>query len=115
MSVFNRIAGTEEPKIAVWYIIADFTRMMDNELSLGQLAELYSMSQIEIAECAEYAQALGAMLATETAERVRIGMGQSFADGEARSRINALIFHLMLRTEQGTLTEAQFRNRLGLV
>lgn len=115
MSVFARIAGTEEPKIPVWPIICDFTRMMDNELSLAQLGELYDMSQAELTECTEYAQAFGAMLADETAERVRVGWGQSFADGDARSRINALIFHLMLRTEQGTLTEAQFRARLGLV
>jgi hypothetical protein len=115
MSVFNRIAGTEEPKIPVWPIICDFTRMMDNELSLSQLGTIYNLSQAELAECTEYAQGLAAMLADETTERLRVGWGQAFADGDARSRINALIFHLLLRTEQGTLTEAQFRARLGLV
>jgi len=115
MSVFNRIVGTEEPKIPVWPIICDFTRMMDNELSVAQLAALYSIDQDETTECISYMVALGSMLADETAERVRIGMGQTYADGDARSRINALIFHLLLRAEHGTLTEAQFRQRLGLV
>ena len=115
MSIFNRIAGIEEPKIPVWPIICDFTRMMDNELSIAELAALYSMSQNETSECVSYMIALGGMLADETAERVRIGMTQEFADGDARSRINALIFHLLLRAEQGTLTEAEFRQRLGIV
>jgi hypothetical protein len=119
MSVFSRIASREispaKPKIAVWPIIVDFTRMLDNEISIAQLAVLYDMDQSEITECTEYLGAFLSRLSTTTAALIADGINAVTAEELARSRIHSLVWHLLLRIEHGTLTLAEFRNRLGLI
>ena len=114
MSIFNRIAGTEQPKVAVWPIMMDITRVMDEEISFTDLAEQYSLSAEEQAEMAEYIQAIGAMIVTEVTERMTFGWGQVGATRDARVSIDAVLRYALLRIEQGTMTLEQFRTALGL-
>lgn len=115
MSVFNRIAGTEEPKIAVWPIMMDFTRVMDQEITMTELATIHSLTLEEVQECGEYLTAIGAIVQSEVATRMGIGWPQESAVRDARVSVDAVLRYALLRTEQGTLTEQQFRSQLGLL
>ena len=114
MSVFNRIAGTEEPKIPVWPLLTNFSRLIDAEITMQQLAELHELSQAEVIELQSYLVAISSLIEADKAELVRIGMAQPFVTDYAHARINVKVFPLMLRIEQGTITESQFRAKLGL-
>lgn len=114
MSIFNRIAGTLEPKIPVWPIMMDFTRVMDSELSFADLATKYELSPAEQAEAGEYLTAIGALVQSEVATRLTMGWPQESAIRDARVSVDAVLRYALLRAEQGTITESQFRARLGL-
>ena len=114
MSIFNRIAGTAEPKIPVWPIMMDFTRVMDQELSFADLATKYELSPAEQAEVSEYLTAIGALVQAEVATRLTMGWPQESAIRDARVSVDAVLRYALLRTEQQTITEAQFRTRLGI-
>ena len=114
MSIFNRIAGTEEPKIAVWPIMMDITRVMDQEITFADLATQYELSAEEQAEMGEYMTAIGAIITDEVTERMRIGMGQAYAVRDARVSVDAVLRYSLLRIEQGTMTVEMFRSVLGL-
>lgn len=114
MSIFNRIAGVEEPKIAVWPIMMDFTRVMDSELSFADLSQKYSLSQQEQVEASEYLTAIGAMVQSETQVRVGVGFPLESAIRDARVSVDAVLRYGLLRCEQGTITESAFRTSLGL-
>ena len=114
MSIFNRIAGNEEEKIPVWPIMMDFTRVLDSELTFQELAEKYTLSQAEQLEAQEYLGAIGAMVQSETAERIGLGWEQTSAIRDARVSVDAVLRYGLLRCEQGTITEAAFRSSLGL-
>jgi len=113
MSVFNRIAGTEDPKLPVWPIMMDFTRVMDAELSFEDLAKNYELSPAEQAEVGEYLTAIGTLVQAEVATRLTMGWPQESAIRDARVSVDAVLRYALLRTEQQTLTEEQFRTSLG--
>lgn len=113
MSAFNRLAGTEEPKLPVWPIITDFTRVMDGEITIQQLAVKYSLSADEQVEVGEYLTALGSMVTTR-ATAMAAALGVDNATETARAIVNAKMMHALLRAEQGTHTEASFRAVFGL-
>ena len=114
MSVFNRIAGIEEPKIPVWPIMMDIIRVMDQEITFAGLAELYSLSPEQQAEIGEYMTAIGVMLAEESATRISLNWPQASAVRDARVSVEAVIRHALLRVEQGSMNVTQFRQWLGL-
>lgn len=114
MSVFNRIAGTEEPKIPVWPIMMDITRVMDAEITFQQLATSYSLDAEEQTELGEYMTAIGSILTAEVATRMGIGWEQASATRDARVSIDAVLRYALLRAEQGSMSIQQFRTWLGL-
>lgn len=114
MSVFNRIAGTLEPKIPVWPIMMDFTRVMDQELSFADLATKYELSPEEQAEAGEFLTAIGVIVQAEVATRLALGWPQESAIRDARVSVDAVLRYALLRAEQGTISEEAFRARLGL-
>ena len=114
MSIFNRIAGTEEPKIPVWPVMMEITRLMDAEITFADLVQIYGLSQAEQLEIGEYLTAIQALVTGEVTERMRIGMGQAFAMRDGRVAIDAVLRYALLRIEQGTMTLEVFREKLGL-
>jgi len=114
MSVFNRIAGTEEPKVPIWPIMMDFTRVMDGEIDMTQLAEIHQFNQTEMAEVGEYLTAIGGIVQAEAGVRMALNWPQESAVRDARVSVDAVLRYALLRTEQGTFTEQQFRTALGL-
>lgn len=114
MSVFNRIAGTQEPKIPVWPIMMDITRLIDEEITFAELAAIYQLSPVEQAEIGEYLTAIGTILATELAIRTGLNWPEASANRDARVSVETVLRHALLRIEQGTMTLQQFRTVLGL-
>jgi hypothetical protein len=114
MSAFDRLAGTEEPKLPVWPLITDFTRVMDGELSFAQLAATFELSASEQTEVGEYLTAIGVMVTSRVQSLMADGLGQEIAIETARAIVNAKVMHAMLRAEQGTHDEASFRAVFGL-
>ena len=114
MSVYDRIAGTLEPKVPVWPIMMDFTRVMDGEITIQQLAEIYQFNSDEMVEVGEYLTAIGAMVQAEVVTRIGIGWPQDSAIRDARVSVDAVLRYALLRTEQGTYSVKLFRSALGL-
>ena len=48
MSAFARLVGSQEPKLPVWPMITDMTRVMDGELTMQQLAEIHGLTAEEV-------------------------------------------------------------------
>lgn len=114
MSIFNRIAGTEEPKIPVWPVMMDFTRVLDQEITFAQFATIYELSQAEQAESAEYLAAIGTLVIERTTALVTAGIATQLATIIARGTIDNQLRYGLLRTEQGTITEAALRAVFGM-
>lgn len=117
MSLFNRIAGIEEPKIGVWPIMTDFTRVLDQEVGFGlsELATKYNLSQEEQTEASAYLQHLATMVENRALSLVVIGIDADLATEIARSVVDAKFRHGLLRAENKTITELQFKNNLGMI
>lgn len=111
MSVFARIAGTEEPKIAVWFVISDVMMMIDGEKTFQQFATEYNLSQLEQAELGEYLTAINAILTMEIGNRTALG---DSAERDGRGAVENLVRTALMKIEQGKMTQAQFRALLGL-
>lgn len=114
MSIFNRIAGVQEPKIAVWPIMMDFTMVLDGEITLEQLVEAHQLDEDEQVEVGEYLTAIGALVQAETQVRVGVGFPLESAVRDARVSVDAVLRYGLLKCEQGKITEAAFRASLGL-
>lgn len=114
MSAFARLVGSEEPKLPVWPMITDMTRVMDGDLTMQQLAEIHGLSTAEVTEVGEYLTAIGAMVTTRAAALVTAGLAVDDATEVARSVVNAKMMHALLRAEQGTHDEESFRAVFGL-
>lgn len=114
MSIFNRVAGIEESKIPVWPLMVDFTRVLDNDLSLADFVIKYNLSTAEQTEANQYFAAIGSMIQAEVQARMNIGFPQDLAIRDARTSIDAVLRYALLRCEHGTITEAAFRTSLGL-
>ena len=106
MSAFNRLAGTEEPKLPVWGLICDMTRVLDSDMTFADFAAMYELSASEQAEVGEYLTVLGGMVATFTTSLGSVEL--------ARTVVNGKMMHALLRAERGTHTEASFRAVFGL-
>ena len=111
MSVFNRIAGTEEPKIPVWFIISDVMMLIDGEKTFQQLATEYTMTGPEQAEVGEYLTAIDGILTVEIANRTALG---DSAERDGRGAVENLVRTALLKIEQGKMNETDFRSLLGL-
>lgn len=114
MSLFNRMAGTEDPKIPVWPVMMDFTRVLDQEITFQQFAELYSLSQQEQAEAAEYLTRIGQLVVARTTELAGIGIGLELATVMARGTVDNQLRYGLLKAEYGQITESQLRANLGI-
>lgn len=114
MSIFNRIAGTEKPKIAVWPIMMDFTMVLDGQMTAQQMAEAHQLDEDEQAEATEYLAAIESLVTSEAQVRVGVGFPMESAVRDARVSVDAVLRYGLLRCEQGKITEAAFRASLGL-
>lgn len=114
MSIFNRIAGTEDPKIAIWPLMMDFTRVLDSEITFEQFATIYSLSENEKSEAGEYLTRIGELVTDRTVELMGVGISQSLATVIARGTVDSQLRYGLLRTEIGTITESQLRANLGI-
>ena len=114
MSIFNRVAGTEEPKIAVWPLITNMTRVMDGEITLQQLTALHSFSAAEQDEADEYLLHFVTLIQDKALLLQGASIPQTEAIELARSIVDAKVRHALLRCEGGTIDEATFRSNLGL-
>lgn len=114
MSVFNRIAGSEEPKIPVWPLMTNFSRLVDGEINMQTLAGLHDLDVGEVTELTTYLQTLGARIQVFSTALVTSGVDQAVASELARAIVTSRTFPLLLRIEQGTITEQQFRQKIGL-
>ena len=114
MSIFNRIAGTEEPKVPVWPIMVDFTMLIDGEITFAQLVEMHSLTQEEQAEVVAYLTSIGAIVQAESAVRIGLSWESESAQRDARVSVHTVLWYALLRIEQGKITVEQFRAALGL-
>jgi hypothetical protein len=114
MSIFNRIAGTEEPKIPVWPVMMDFTRVLDQEITFAQFATIHELNQTEQAEAGEYLTAIGTLVTERATALVTAGIGTQLATIIARGTVDNQLRYGLLRAEQGTITEAALRSVLGM-
>jgi len=129
MSVFNRIAGTEEPRIRSLYILNDFRKLFDNVITETQLEVNHNISSTEDkAELAEYKIAIATKVTTlhqllrllwqldtrvDLSPQVKAG-AEALALKNARGLIFLELFVSVLQIEQGAITIAEFRTSLGL-
>ena len=114
MSIFNRIAGTEEPKIPVWPLMMDFTRALDQEITFQEFATIHEMDQTEQAEAAEYLTAIGTLVTERATALAGVGIPIQLATIIARGTVDSQLRYGLLRAEQGTITEAALRAVLGI-
>lgn len=115
MSVFNRIAGTEEPKIPVWGIMVDFTMLIDQEITFADLVAMHQLSEAEQGEVVQYLTAIGGVVQQESEIRiVSLSWPTESAQRDARVSVHTVLWYALLRIEQRKITEAQFRAVLGL-
>ena len=128
MSIFNRVAGTEEPKIPVWPLMMDFTRVLDEEISFAEFAAKYQFSQAEQIDAVKYLTAIGTLVTTRQALLLKAWNVEGRED-LTQQEVDALTFHArldargtvdnqlrygLLRAEQGTITEAALKATLGM-
>lgn len=114
MSVFNRVAGTEEPKIAIWPLITNMTRVLDGEITFQQFAALHSLSASEQAEAQEYLDHVTSLVQAKATALIGASIPQVEAVEIARCVVDAKFRHALLRCEGGTIDEATFRANLGM-
>ena len=114
MSIFKRIEGTEEPKIPVWPIMMDFTRVLDSEITFQHFAEKHKLNQAEQAEASEYLTAIGGLVTARATALAGIGIPVQLATIMARGTVDNQLRYGLLRAEQGTITEAALRSTLGM-
>ena len=114
MSIFNRVAGTEEPKIPVWPVMMDFTRVLDQEITFEQFSAIYLLSPEEQAEAAEYITAIGTLVTERATALAGVGIPVQLATTMARCTVDSQLRYGLLRAEQGTITEAALRAVLGM-
>lgn len=114
MSIFNRVAGAEEPKIPVWPLMMDFTRVLDEEITFAEFATLYELSTAEQAEANEYLIAIGTLVTDRTTTLAGIGIPLALATVMARGTVDNQLRYGLLRAEHGTITEAALREVLGM-
>jgi hypothetical protein len=112
--LFDRIAGTEEPKIGIWPIMTDFTRVLDGGFTLTELATKYELTEQEQADAAIYLQHLSSMVQNRATALVASGISADLATEIARSVVDAKFRHGLLRAEVGTINEADFKTSLGM-
>ena len=114
MSIFNRIAGTDEPKIPVWPVMMDFTRVLDQEITFAQFATIHQLDQAEQAEAGEYLTAIGGLVTDRATALAGVGIPVQLATIIARETVDNQLRYGLLRAEQGTITEAALRAVLGM-
>jgi hypothetical protein len=114
MSLFDRIAGTAEPKIGVWPIMMDLTRVLDGELTMEQLATIHSLDAAEQTEAGEYLTHCGSLVTARTTELVGAGIGVELATVLARGSVDNQLRYALLRAEHGSIDEATLRANLGI-
>ena len=114
MSLFDRIAGTEDPKIGVWPIMMDLTRVLDSEIDMEQLATIYSLSAAEQTEAGEYLTHCGNLVTSRATALVGAGIPLDLATVLARGSVDNQLRYGLLRAEQGTIDEATLRANLGM-
>jgi hypothetical protein len=114
MSIFNRVAGTEEPKIPVWPIMMDFTRVLDGEMTIAELATVYELTAEEQTEAQQYLTRIGELVAERVAELVALGISQELSTILARGSVDNQLRYGLLRAEHGTITETELKTNLGV-
>ena len=114
MSIFNRVAGTDEPKIPVWPVMMDFTRVLDQEITFAQFATIHELDQTEQAEAIEYLTAIGTLVTERATALAGVGIPVQLATTIARCTVDSQLRYGLLRAEQGTITEAALRAVLGI-
>ena len=114
MSIFNRVAGTEEPKIPVWPVMMDFTRVLDQEITFQEFATIHELDQTEQAEAAEYLTAIGTLVTERATALAGVGIPIQLATIIARGTVDSQLRYGLLRAEQGTITEAALKVTLGI-
>ncbi len=100
MSVFNRIAGTEEPKIAVWYIMMDVLKLIDSRMTFLELATAYNLSGAEQSELGEYLAAINAMVTSEVTKRTALGWETASATRDGRGAVENVLRVALLQIDK---------------
>lgn len=128
MSLFDRIAGTAEPKIPIWPFMMDVTRTLDTEITIQQLAEIHELTEAEVAEAIEYIAHIGGLVQSRAALLIKawqIGTRQDLTAEEiealtahavldARGTVDNQLRYGLLRAETGKIDEPTFRANLGM-
>lgn len=115
MSVFNRIAGTEEPKIPVWPVMGAVMRVLDGKWTFALLVQRFDLTEPEQAKVQIYLGAIGQLVQDTVAEYLRVGFSLPYATRAARVDIDGLLRYLCLQAEDQEITEAEFDAALGIV
>lgn len=116
MTFFNRVAGTEEPKVPVWNLRTDIPRVLNQEPGFGiaELAAKYECDQVETAELGEYVTHAGTMIVARVTALMADGLNQANATEVAKATVDSIVSHALLRVEQGTMDQAGLREYLGM-
>lgn len=144
MSIFNRIAGIEQPRIPLLQLLSDAIKVMDGEVAITALeyetgvnGETAQLSQAEVAELGEYLVAFGARIEALVATAMKAdmvtyrqtlqGADPMFISSveaaaitakavlEARSIVRSQLEDYLLNAERGNTTESEFRSWVGLI
>lgn len=114
MSLFNRVSGLEFPKIAIWQLITDMTRVLDTELSFEDFVSMYNMTPEESYEANQYLTRIGDMVQERTLKLINNGIDAELSTELARSVVFVKFWHALIRCEKKTITEQQFKQTIGI-
>lgn len=116
MTFFDRVAGTQEPKVPVWSLRTDIPRVLNQEPGFGiaELAAKYECDQAETAELGEYVTHAGTIITDRVAALMADGISQANAIEMAKAVVDSIVSHALLRVEQGTMDVDGLRAYLGM-
>lgn len=114
MSIFNRAAGLDQPKIAIWHLITDFTRVIDSLITFADLVAIYNLNEDEQLEASQYLTKIGTLVQERAIKLINNGLDEELSAELARSVVFVKFWHALIRCENKTITEAEFKSAFGL-
>lgn len=114
MSIFNKAAGIEQPKIAIWHLITDMTRVLDGNLLFTDFANLYNLNQEETIETGQYLTKIADLVQERATKLINAGIDSDLSTELARSVVFVKFWHGLIRCENNTITEQEFKANFGL-
>jgi hypothetical protein len=120
MRLFDRLRGfdndgTEVKKLPIWPVISRFTRVLDGSMSPQSFIDHFELDQQEQEELtAALAGVVGVMQSTIASYETNLNTTTAVATELARARIHAIVWHLFVGVEDGTVDLQEFQTTLNI-